>query len=178
MKESEIKETLIQFARDMINAKVAGQVDSIVNFAYEKLSKQFTPPSQRGAEEIEKATVDAELRVRALISDAIALKKITPILEKRIEITINLFERAIASQFQGDVKSEGWVSVRERLPKDEKENSIMCLVNDAYWGMVCRPFNQEDNCWDDEDMDDYYTDAVGGKITHWMPLPEPPPTKK
>jgi hypothetical protein len=50
-------------------------------------------------------------------------------------------------------------------------------VNDAYDGIVVRPFNEVHVCWDQEDGDDYYTDARGGKITHWKPLPEPPKKK-
>jgi hypothetical protein len=67
-----------------------------------------------------------------------------------------------------------WISVNKQLPKIDGQSSIYCLVFDAYWGMVVRPFNEAHLCWDGEDGDDYYTDAVGGKITHWMPLPEPP----
>ena len=67
-----------------------------------------------------------------------------------------------------------WISVIERLPEKDGNSNIMCIVFDTYNGIVCRPYNEYHKCWDDEDMDDYYTDAVGGKITHWMPLPEPP----
>lgn len=69
----------------------------------------------------------------------------------------------------------GWIDVREELPKsNDGENEVYCLVNDTYWGIIVRPFNIEHHCWDGEDADDYYTDAVGGKITHWQPLPTPP----
>jgi hypothetical protein len=57
--------------------------------------------------------------------------------------------------------------------KDGK-SSIYCLVNSEYDGIVVRPYNEYHKCWDTEDADDYYCDAVGGKITHWMPLPNPP----
>jgi hypothetical protein len=67
-----------------------------------------------------------------------------------------------------------WISVNDRLPEKDGNSSIMCLVYDTWHHIVCRPYNEHHNCWDDEDMDDYYTDAVGGNITHWMPLPEPP----
>ena len=73
---------------------------------------------------------------------------------------------------------EGWISVRDRLPSDEKSNSIYCLVHDSYYGIVVRPFNQAHMCWDDEDADDFYTDAKNGKITHWQPLPPLPKTDK
>ena len=67
-----------------------------------------------------------------------------------------------------------WISVQDGLPKDNGNSHIFCLVNDRYNGLVVRPYNEFHKCWDGEDADDYYTDAVGGKITHWMPLPEPP----
>jgi hypothetical protein len=62
---------------------------------------------------------------------------------------------------------EDWTDVNDRLPY-------------TYWGVVVRPYNEAHNCWDGEDGDDYYTDAKGGKITHWKPLPESPfkPTKQ
>lgn len=71
-----------------------------------------------------------------------------------------------------------WVPVTERLPEKDGDSQIMCLVYSTYDGIVCRPYNEYHKCWDDEDYDDYYCDAVGGKITHWMPLPEPPEKPK
>ena len=67
-----------------------------------------------------------------------------------------------------------WISVKDQLPKKDGDSSIYCLVFDSYNGIVVRPYNEVHGCWDQEDGDDYYCDAVGGKITHWMPLPEPP----
>lgn len=63
-----------------------------------------------------------------------------------------------------------WINVIDELPKVDG----MYLVFDMYNGIVVRPFNQYHNCWDYEDGDDYYCDAIGGKITHWMPLPDKP----
>ena len=74
-------------------------------------------------------------------------------------------------------ESPKWISVKDDLPprdKSKRYSQVMCLVRDKSHGIVCRPFNHEHHCWDDEDLDDYYTDAVGGNITHWMPLPESP----
>jgi len=70
--------------------------------------------------------------------------------------------------------SEPWISVDDRLPQSDESNSVYCIVFDVYWGVVVRPYNQAHNCWDGEDGDDYYTDAKGGKITHWMPVPGSP----
>lgn len=67
-----------------------------------------------------------------------------------------------------------WISVNDRLPHKDGSSSIFVLVFNIFIGVVVRPYNEYHNCWDDEDADDYYCDAVGGKITHWMPLPESP----
>ncbi|MDX5586530.1 MAG: DUF551 domain-containing protein [Aureibaculum sp.] len=67
-----------------------------------------------------------------------------------------------------------WISVNDELPKEDGNSSIFCLVVCKGYGVVVRPYNEYHNVWDDEDSDDYFTDAVGGKITHWMPLPEAP----
>lgn len=68
----------------------------------------------------------------------------------------------------------GWISVRDNLPKKDGNSSIFCLVNCTSDGVIVRPFNEYHNCWDTEDGDDYYSDAINGKITHWMLLPETP----
>lgn len=73
---------------------------------------------------------------------------------------------------------DDWVDVNDRLPYKDGDSSVYCLVNDTYDGIVVRPFNEVHVCWDQEDGDDYYTDAKGGKITHWKPLPEPPKRKQ
>lgn len=66
-----------------------------------------------------------------------------------------------------------WISVTEKLP-ERGGSHTPCLVLCKNEGIVVRPFNHYHNCWDDEDWDDHYSVAVGGSITHWMPLPEPP----
>jgi hypothetical protein len=75
-------------------------------------------------------------------------------------------------------EEEDWIDVNDRLPYKDGDSSVYCLVNDTYDGVVVRPFNEAHECWDQEDGDDYYTDAKGGKITHWKPLPEPPKRKQ
>jgi hypothetical protein len=76
-----------------------------------------------------------------------------------------------------DGAGEDWIDVNDRLPYKDGDSSVYCLVNDTYDGIVVRPFNEVHECWDQEDGDDYYTDARGGKITHWKPLPELPKRK-
>lgn len=71
--------------------------------------------------------------------------------------------------------TDEWVDVRERLPKEDGNNSIPCLCWDDYHKqkrVLC--YNEYHNVWDQEDGDDVYTEAIGGKVTHWQPLPAPP----
>lgn len=68
-----------------------------------------------------------------------------------------------------------WISVNDKLPLKDKSNDIECLCFDEYHNQVrVLVFNIYHNCWDDESGDDYYTNAIGGKVTHWMPLPNKP----
>ena len=72
-------------------------------------------------------------------------------------------------------KTDGWISVKDQLPSKDGNSSISCLCWDSYHHQIrvlC--YNKHHGCWDDESGDDYYTDAIGGKVTHWMPLPNPP----
>lgn len=71
-------------------------------------------------------------------------------------------------------REEDWISVEDQLPYRDGDSSVYCIVYDVYWGVVVRPYNEAHNCWDGEDGDDYYTEAKGGKITHWKPIPESP----
>ena len=63
-----------------------------------------------------------------------------------------------------------WVKVIDKLP--DREDKF--LVFDKIHGMCTLWYNDYNGCWDDVDGDDYYTDAIGGKVTHWMELPERP----
>lgn len=63
-----------------------------------------------------------------------------------------------------------WIPVKEELPSNDEERSIRCLVKTKYGGIVVREYNTEHKCWDDEDGDDYYSDSVGGKVTHWRQI--------
>jgi len=73
------------------------------------------------------------------------------------------------------MKENEWISVKDMLPKKDGNSQIMCLVYDKYYNTILlRPYNEHHEVWDDEDMDDFYTDGVNGNITHWMPLPKRP----
>lgn len=94
----------------------------------------------------------------------------------------------------------GWISVKDRLPDAEQEVLILTengVITTAMYedGTV----STEDSCWNwydvdfdyDEENDKYlisegwweyryynpddiYNNCVDDKVTHWMPLPEPP----
>lgn len=100
--------------------------------------------------------------------------------------------------------SNEWVSVEERLPDAEKEVRLFCVTPNGYkyqcQGFYVPPGMRRDDSdysWDweccdqyDEDSDDYFVNpgwyesshnwdeysafGIADKVTHWMPLPEPP----
>jgi hypothetical protein len=57
-----------------------------------------------------------------------------------------------------------WISVKERLPEDDK----WVLVTDGL-GIGLAQYNL-----DQDDFFGYNERKVRGYITHWMPLPKPP----
>lgn len=68
-----------------------------------------------------------------------------------------------------------WIKVENKLPYENGNDSVYVLVyNTKYDSIEVRPYNEHHKCWDTEDGDDYFCDAVGSHITHWMPLPDAP----
>lgn len=66
-----------------------------------------------------------------------------------------------------------WISVKDRLP--EKETDVLALRQDrkCFVGYICEPsWNGKINwvIWTAMKS----TRNVSRKVTHWMPLPEPP----
>ena len=62
----------------------------------------------------------------------------------------------------------GWISVKDRLP--EKNGRYLCRYEQEVYGEVCR-------CTDFGMFDSNIGEKGNwfvGKVTHWMPLPEPP----
>ena len=61
-----------------------------------------------------------------------------------------------------------WVSVADRLPEPETEVLARCRYKDAWHILACYVSKR----W----YDQWYTIVAGQwvKVTHWMPLPEPP----
>ena len=58
-----------------------------------------------------------------------------------------------------------WISVKDRLPENEKEGVLIALR----WGEVDISWC-EDGRWSSEFVNEY----EDGEVTHWMPLPHPP----
>ena len=63
--------------------------------------------------------------------------------------------------------AQRWIDVKDELPLTD---DIKYLVRTKSDGICLLPFNNYHQCWDDEDGDDYFTDAIGGKVTHWRPI--------
>lgn len=71
------------------------------------------------------------------------------------------------------VTVQRWIPVTERLPEDEFE----VLAKTEYGGQVVAIYDSEHKEW--QNWSDEYREYYGfcgymGKVTHWMPLPEPP----
>ena len=72
-----------------------------------------------------------------------------------------------------------WIKTKDRLPdstdcKDENQEFVWCYI--YLNGDVCeRPFNLNNQCWDDYEQEDFEFDALDP--THWQlapDLPKPP----
>lgn len=159
----------IWYGRRSMNP-VKEQTELLVEKLYPLINKP--QPTAEGAEEIE-----AELRGYA--RDIVRLHK--PIMEVNPQLAmdsigndlVKMFNR-LAQRIAEKMVEEKWINVKDGLPEKDGKSSIYCLVNSKYDGIVVRPYNEYHKCWDAEDADDYYCDAIDGKITHWMPLPNPP----
>ena len=65
------------------------------------------------------------------------------------------------------VTVQKWISVKDRLPKKNREAVLIALhweQTDIGW------YNKENRCWQSEFINSY----DDGEVTHWMPLPKPP----
>lgn len=66
--------------------------------------------------------------------------------------------------------TENWISVEDRLPEDAQNYIICVLEGDGTKHVTTGTYDWRYKMWSDE---------VGGiwepqRVTHWMPLPEPP----
>ena len=63
------------------------------------------------------------------------------------------------------VTVQEWISIKDGLPKNGKEDVLIALL----WGGVDIGWC-EDGRWRSEFVNEY----EDGEVTHWMPLPNPP----
>ena len=80
---------------------------------------------------------------------------------------------ALAYIQQLEAKVPKWISVEERLPSSKKPyaNVIVRTRN----GRVLPGFHNDEYGWYAMSEEENYCDLiVGDRVTHWMPLPEPP----
>jgi len=63
-----------------------------------------------------------------------------------------------------------WISVKDRLP--DKDGSYLIAIKDnlSYYSVI-RDFRVKDNKFG---INSWFVETSDRKITHWMPLPEPP----
>lgn len=64
-----------------------------------------------------------------------------------------------------------WIPCAERMPEDEQE--VLVFVKGDFENsisFITTAYNDSDGDW----VSDYDGEVIDSKITHWMPLPEPP----
>ena len=76
-----------------------------------------------------------------------------------------------------NIDREGWVSVEERLPEDEKDGETVLVIvfgkpheNITLHGAIMTAGYFRDEGW----VLNEYPEWEGPEVTHWMPLPSPP----
>jgi hypothetical protein len=82
--------------------------------------------------------------------------------------------------------SNGWISVKDRLPEDHKHYLVISNVGIVqapvwyngcpYWDVELAYYSQRYERWMTENptLKDVPKNKVKFDVTHWMPLPEPP----
>ena len=91
-------------------------------------------------------------------------------LQKRVELE---YQSGFADgQRAANRKKNKWISVKERLP----EKSGLYLTYHAKRGSMTMHYSVNNEAWNAFDHEDRPKYAL--KVTHWMPLPEPPEVKK
>ena len=70
------------------------------------------------------------------------------------------------------VTFQKWIPVTERMPEDEEAVLILCKIGKMFVGYRKRYYFDKD-IWNILTARDS-TKHITYKVTHWMPLPEPP----
>ena len=83
--------------------------------------------------------------------------------DKRFAISYEQQIICCVNDFKAGVEfAQRWIPVEEELPTEDGKY----LVKGKY-GIFINYYNGFHECWDDEDGDDYSSDLIGGKVTHW-----------
>jgi len=78
--------------------------------------------------------------------------------------------QAAQDQMNSSNNSNGWISVKDRLPKPKEGNVLVLISGNGWHDYDVAYFGRTVFC-------DKYDDTVEG-VTHWMPLPKPPKEEK
>ena len=89
--------------------------------------------------------------------------------ENGIDTIITLNDKAIIQALKNFAEVTKWIDVNERLP--DKEGDYLCVMsnNNINPFVIIKPFVNGMFY-----VTEWYKENVGRKVTHWMPLPEPP----
>lgn len=84
-----------------------------------------------------------------------------------------LHQMYLQGKYEGAYEGQKWIPVTERLPDGEDE----VLMSTEHGGQVVGYYDSKRRewlSWSDEYFEYYGLCGNMGKVTHWMPLPEPP----
>ena len=67
-----------------------------------------------------------------------------------------------------------WISVKERLPEDEKVVLIACVCLDGHIAADVTAFVKDGEWRWNDGLPTEFSEKIKIPVTHWMNLPEPP----
>ena len=80
--------------------------------------------------------------------------------------------KVFASGVEWQKKQSPWISVKERLPEENKGAFFIVEWKDHHKGYFVGIYEGND-CWE-SDHRIFLPNSPIGKVTHWMPMPELP----
>ena len=72
------------------------------------------------------------------------------------------------SKLQASYRQVNWIRVEDRLPENDSHDRFLVCAIDPWFGTKVIDFMRYDRRWL------YDGKPTEAKVTHWMPLPEPP----
>ena len=73
-----------------------------------------------------------------------------------------------------EMKRSGWISVKDRLPDEKNSVLILCKNGAMFTGYRLNHIQNYDSGWMVHTVLRSTKKINKGRVTHWMPLPEPP----